>query len=44
VQQEEFSFADAESRGHFDNTDRTIFEGEDLDIPTFRRRGIKVVL
>lgn len=44
VQQEEFSFGDAESRGHFDNTDRTIFEGEDLDIPTFRRRGIKIAL
>ncbi|MBE2215064.1 MAG: cell division protein FtsZ [Opitutaceae bacterium] len=44
VQQEEFAFGDAESRGHFDNTDRTIFEGEDLDIPTFRRRGIKIVL
>jgi cell division protein FtsZ len=42
--QEEFSFGEAESRGAFDETDRTIFEGEDLDIPTFRRRGIKIVL
>ncbi len=44
VQQEEFAFGDAESRGHFDNTDRTVFEGEDLDIPTFRRRGIRIVI
>ncbi|MGH8018853.1 MAG: cell division protein FtsZ, partial [Opitutaceae bacterium] len=42
AQQEEFAFGDNESRGHFDQSERTLFEGEDLDVPTFRRRGIKV--
>jgi cell division protein FtsZ len=42
VRQEEFSFAESESRGRFDHTDGTFFEGEDLDIPTYRRRGIRV--
>jgi cell division protein FtsZ len=42
VQQEEFAFTEQESRGHFDQSDRTLFEGEDLDVPTFRRRGIKI--
>ena len=42
AEQEEFAFTDAESRGHFDQSERTIFEGEDLDIPTFRRKGIKI--
>lgn len=42
VKQEEFAFADEESRGAFDEGARTIFEGEDLDIPTYRRRGIKL--
>lgn len=40
--QDEFSFAEAEPRGHFDQSERTLFEGEDLDVPTFRRRGIKL--
>lgn len=44
VRQDEFAFGEAESRGHFDQTARTVFDGEDLDIPTFRRRGIKVAL
>lgn len=42
AKQDEFSFADEESRGAFDEGQRTIFEGEDLDIPTYRRRGIKL--
>lgn len=29
-------------RGRFENSEPTIEEGEDLDIPTFRRRGIKI--
>lgn len=44
AQQEEFAFAESEQRGTFDNVTRTIFDGEDLDLPTFRRRGIKIVL
>ncbi len=43
--QGEFTFvADDEHRGFFDHTDRFFFEGEDIDVPTFRRRGIKVHL
>jgi cell division protein FtsZ len=30
-------------RGRFDKSEPTIFEGEDLDVPTFLRRGIKLV-
>jgi cell division protein FtsZ len=44
ARQDEFAFADEESRGAFDDGQRTIFEGEDLDIPTYRRRGIKLAL
>lgn len=42
VQQEEFSFLTADQRGWFDHSTRALFEGEDLDIPTFRRRGIRI--
>lgn len=41
--QEEFMFAaEDEGRGLFDNTERNMYEGQDLDIPTFMRRGIKI--
>jgi cell division protein FtsZ len=30
-------------RGRFDKSEPTIVEGEDLDIPTFLRKGIKLV-
>jgi cell division protein FtsZ len=46
-QQEEFGFGGAGSeaiRGSFDKTDRNLFEGHDLDVPTYLRRGIKVVV
>ncbi|OIR18571.1 cell division protein FtsZ [mine drainage metagenome] len=42
--QEEFSFGEVESRGHFENTDRNLFEGQDLDVPTYLRKGIKLML
>lgn len=43
--QEEFSFHDpAAHRGFFDKTEENVHEGEDLDVPTFLRRGIKVAL
>ncbi len=43
--QEEFGFdgEQAESRGSFDKSDRNLFEGQDLDVPTYLRKGIKVV-
>jgi cell division protein FtsZ len=44
AQQNEFSFAEVESRGHFDKTDRNLFEGQDLDVPTYLRKGIKIHL
>jgi len=43
--QEEFGFGGTEpaaSRGSFDKSDRNLFEGQDLDVPTYLRRGIKV--
>ncbi len=43
--QEEIPFSgEAETRGHFERTDRNLFEGQDLDVPTYLRKGIKVVL
>ncbi len=43
--QEEFAFGgETESRGYFDKTDRNLFEGQDLDVPTYFRKGIKIVL
>lgn len=41
--QEEFSFsAEREVRGLFDQTNHNLHEGEDLDIPTYIRRGIRL--
>jgi cell division protein FtsZ len=45
VAQDEFAFSgEVESRGYFDKTDRYLFEGQDLDIPTYLRKGIKLAL
>jgi cell division protein FtsZ len=44
VEQEEFLFKDAGKRGFFDSTDDTVFKGENLDIPAYMRRGIRIVL
>lgn len=44
TEQNEFTFAEVESRGCFDRTDRNLFEGQDLDVPTYLRKGIKVVV
>ena len=44
VEQDEFSFREMESRGHFDKTDRNLFEGQDLDVPTYLRKGIKIAV
>lgn len=41
--QDEFGFTGAaDDRGHFERTDRNLFEGQDLDVPTFLRKGIKI--
>ncbi len=44
-EQEEFDFCrDEEQRGYFEKTDPNIYEGEDLDVPTYLRRGIRIAL
>jgi len=41
--QVEFAFSEEqEQRGFFEKTKENLYEGEDLDIPTFFRRGIKI--
>lgn len=42
--QDEFGFGEVESRGHFEKTDRNLFDGQDLDVPTYLRKGIKIVI
>jgi len=46
VEQNTFSFMDDKNqRGIFDDLpNRNIYEGEDLDVPTYLRRGVQVVL
>lgn len=44
IAQDEFAFNELESRGHFDKTDRNLFEGQDLDVPTYLRKGIRLAL
>ncbi|HVU24694.1 MAG TPA: cell division protein FtsZ, partial [Opitutus sp.] len=40
--QDEFGFGEIESRGYFEKTDRNLFDGQDLDVPTYLRKGIKI--
>ncbi len=43
--QREFKFADiSEQRGFFNDTEKNMRNGVDLDVPTYMRRGIKIVL
>ena len=43
--QDEFVFSQSEEqRGYFEKTDRNDYQGEDLDVPTYLRRGIKIRL
>ena len=43
VSQDEFLFVEANAqRGYFEKTDRNLYKDEDLDVPTFMRRGIKI--
>jgi cell division protein FtsZ len=44
TQQDEFGFGELESRGQFEKTDRNLFDGQDLDVPTYLRKGIKIVV
>ena len=40
--QDEFGFGEIETRGHFEKTDRNLYDGHDLDVPTYLRKGIKI--
>ncbi len=43
--QDEFLFVDLEAqRGYFDQTAKNLYNNEDLDVPTYLRRGIKIKL
>ncbi len=42
--QDEFGFGEIESRGYFEKTDRNLFDGQDLDVPTYLRKGIRISL
>ena len=44
VEQNEFLFDDVDARGYFEHTDRNLYDGQDLDVPTYLRKGIKVIL
>jgi cell division protein FtsZ len=44
INQDEFGFGELESRGYFEKSDRNLFDGQDLDVPTYLRKGIKIVL
>ncbi len=44
IAQEEFGFGEVESRGHFEKTDRNLFDGQDLDVPTYLRKGTKIAI
>jgi len=40
--QDEFGFGEIESRGQFEKTDRNLYDGQDLDVPTYLRKGIRI--
>lgn len=42
VEQHEFSFNEGDPKGEFENAGGTLFEGQDLDTPTYLRKGIKI--
>jgi cell division protein FtsZ len=42
--QAEFVLGEHETRGSFEKSDRYLFEGQDLDVPTYLRRGLKLHL
>jgi len=42
--QDEFGFGEVETRGYFEKTERNLFDGQDLDVPTYLRKGIKIAL
>ena len=43
-EQEEFLFEDTDHKGYFKRSGDNLHDGEDLDIPTFMRRGVRISL
>ena len=44
AEQHEFTFSEGDPKGEFENSGGTLFEGQDLDSPTYLRRGVKIAL
>ncbi len=42
--QVELTFGEHETRGTFERSDKNLFEGQDLDVPTYLRQGLKLHL
>jgi len=42
--QGEFGFSGEEQRGYFRDTEATLFDGQDLDPPTYLRKGVKIAV
>jgi len=42
--QVELTLGEHETRGSFEKSDRNLFEGQDLDVPTYLRQGLKLHL
>ncbi len=42
--QDELELGEIESRGSFEKTGRNLYQGQDLDVPTYMRKGIKISL
>ncbi len=42
--QVELTFGEHETRGSFEKSDKNLFEGQDLDVPTYLRQGLKLHL
>ncbi len=42
ARQREFGFEEGDRRGFFDRSESNVYEGEDLDVPTYLRRGIRI--
>lgn len=43
LNQDEFTFLEVDAqRGYFEKTDRNDYNGEDLDVPTYLRKGIRI--
>ena len=45
LEQNTFEFMEEENqRGIFDDSSRNLYEGEDLDVPAYLRRGVKIAV